>query len=228
MTTHTTGFELNPKWDSFCSFILFWHFKIINNFTRGLFEETVIVYITSAVAAGERGRGEREWGALAPLEFFRTEILKITVYVFKYKMLYFETSVFRQFFEKCKDGNDMGRLEVFMRLEIFSSLSRMFNLLLPRGMKCLKTKTHWYIISKYLWISYNDWDTIFHATMILTHILKLTKLLVVKIITKHTALKTIQVRLLRKYVVLRISCFNNAVLLYWHYHETQNDWKMQN
>ena len=79
MTTHTTGFELNPKWDSFCSFILFWHFKIINNFTRGLFEETVIVYITSAVAAGERGRGEREWGALAPLEFFRTEILKITV-----------------------------------------------------------------------------------------------------------------------------------------------------
>ena len=38
-------------------------------------------------------------------------------------MLYFVTSFLRQFFENCKDGNDMGRLEVFIRLEIFSSLS---------------------------------------------------------------------------------------------------------
>ena len=51
----------------------------------------------------------------------------------------------------------------------------------------------------------------FHAAMILNQILKLTKLLVVKIITKHTALKIIQFRLLGKHVVLRISCFSNAV-----------------
>ena len=83
----------------------------------------------------------------------------------------------------------------------------MFNLLLPFGMKGLKTKTNWYISSKYLSISYNDQDTLLHATTILTHLLKLTKLLVLKIITKHTALKIIQFRLLGKCVVLRIFCF---------------------
>ena len=33
-------------------------------------------------------------------------------------MLHFVTSFLRQFFENCKDDNDMGRLEVVMRLEI--------------------------------------------------------------------------------------------------------------
>ena len=69
----------------------------------------------------------------------------------------------------------------------------MFNLLLPLGMKGLKTKANWYISLKYLCISYNDRDTFFHATMILTHLLKLMKLLVVKIITK--ALNITQFRL---------------------------------
>ena len=89
---------------------------------------------------------------------------------------------------------------------------RMFNLSLPLSMKGLKTKANWYISSKYLCISCNDRDIFFHATMILTHLLKLTKLLVDKIITKHTALKIIQFRLLGKCAVLRI--FSNAVQLY--------------
>ena len=33
-------------------------------------------------------------------------------------MLHFVTSFLRQFFENCKDDNDMGRLEIVMRLEI--------------------------------------------------------------------------------------------------------------
>ena len=33
-------------------------------------------------------------------------------------MLHFVTSFLRQFSENCKDGNDMGHLEVVMRLEI--------------------------------------------------------------------------------------------------------------
>ena len=33
-------------------------------------------------------------------------------------MLRFVTSFLRRFFENCKDGDDMGRLEVAMRLEI--------------------------------------------------------------------------------------------------------------
>ena len=33
-------------------------------------------------------------------------------------MLHFVTSFLRQFFESYKDGNDIGRLEVVMRLEI--------------------------------------------------------------------------------------------------------------
>ena len=33
-------------------------------------------------------------------------------------MLPFVTSFLQQFFENCKDGNDMGHLEVVMRLEI--------------------------------------------------------------------------------------------------------------
>ena len=37
---------------------------------------------------------------------------------FKYKMHHFVTSFLRQFFENCKDGNDMGRLEVVMHSEI--------------------------------------------------------------------------------------------------------------
>ena len=49
---------------------------------------------------------------------------------------------------------------------------RMFNPLLPLGMKGLKTKTNWCITSKYLCISYNDRDTCFRGTMILTHFLK--------------------------------------------------------
>ena len=75
---------------------------------------------------------------------------------------------------------------------------RMFNLLLPLSMKGLKTKTNCYISSKYLCISYNDRDTFFHTTIILNHLLKLTKLLVVRIIKKHTSLKIIQCRLLGK------------------------------
>ena len=50
-----------------------------------------------------------------------------------------------------------------------------------------------------------------HATMILTHLLNLTKLLVIKIIAKHTALKIIQFSILGKCVVLRIFYFSNAV-----------------
>ena len=65
----------------------------------------------------------------------------------------------------------------------------MFHLLLPLGMKGVKIKTNWYISLKYLCISYNNRDTFFHAAMILTHALKLAKLLLVKIITKHTTLK---------------------------------------
>ena len=45
---------------------------------------------------------------------------------YKYKIFHFVTSLLRQFFESYKDGNDMGRLEVVMRLEIlffFLSLS---------------------------------------------------------------------------------------------------------
>ena len=79
--------------------------------------------------------------------------------------------------------------------------------MLSLGMKELKTKTNLYISSKYLCISYNDRDTIFHATMILTHLLNLSKLLVAKIITKHTALKTIQFRLPSNCAVLRIFFF---------------------
>ena len=71
----------------------------------------------------------------------------------------------------------------------------MFNLLLALDMKGLTTKINWHVRSKYLCISCNDRDTFFHATMILTHLLKLTKLLVVKIITKHTSLKIVQFRL---------------------------------
>ena len=33
-------------------------------------------------------------------------------------MLHFISSILQQFFENCKDGNDMGRLEIVMRLEI--------------------------------------------------------------------------------------------------------------
>ena len=33
-------------------------------------------------------------------------------------MLHFVTSFLQQFFENCKDGNDMERLEVVMRFEI--------------------------------------------------------------------------------------------------------------
>ena len=33
-------------------------------------------------------------------------------------MLHFVTSFLRQFFENCKDGNDMGHLEFVMSLEI--------------------------------------------------------------------------------------------------------------
>ena len=55
----------------------------------------------------------------------------------------------------------------------------MFNLLLPLGIKGLKAKINWYVSSKYLCVSYNDRDTFFHATTILTHLLKLTELLVV-------------------------------------------------
>ena len=83
----------------------------------------------------------------------------------------------------------------------------MFNLLLSLGTKGLKTKTG----VEYLCISCNDRDTFFHAAMILTHLLKLTKTLEVKIITKHTALKIIQFRFPRKYAVLRIFCFSNAI-----------------
>ena len=50
-----------------------------------------------------------------------------------------------------------------------------------------------------------------HAAMILTHLLKLTKLLVIKIITKQTALKITQFSILGKCVALRIFYFSNAV-----------------
>ena len=54
-------------------------------------------------------------------QFFRTEILKLTVLsllntkYFILKLLFCDNW---QFFENCKDGNDMGRLEVLMCLEI--------------------------------------------------------------------------------------------------------------
>ena len=72
------------------------------------------------------------------------------------------------------------------------SCLRMFNLLLSLGMKGLKTKINWYVISKYLCISYSDRNPFVQATRTVTRLLKLTKLLIVKIITKHTALKIIQ------------------------------------
>ena len=82
-----------------------------------------------------------------------------------------------------------------MQLKPADLFKNVYNLLLPLGMKGLTTKINWYVSSKYLCTSCNDRDTTFHATIILAHLLKLTKLLVVKIITKHTALNIIQCRL---------------------------------
>ena len=53
-------------------------------------------------------------------------------------------------------------------------------------MKGLKTKANWYISLKYLCISYNDRDAFFHATMILPHLLKLMKPMVVKSFKHYT------------------------------------------
>ena len=78
-------------------------------------------------------------------------------------------------------------------------------------MKGLKTKTNWYINAKYLCISYNDRDIFSHSKMILTHLLKLTKLLAVKIITKYSALKILQFRVLGKCAILGVFCFSDAV-----------------
>ena len=89
----------------------------------------------------------------------------------------------------------------------------MFNLLLPLDTKGLKTKTNWCISSKYFCISYNNRDTFYHPAIILTHLLKSTRLLFVKIMTKHRALKIIQFRLLGKCTVLRIFCFRLVKLI---------------
>ena len=84
---------------------------------------------------------------------------------------------------------------VFLNAKSCRFVSECLNLLIPLGMKGWHTKINWYVSSKYLCKSCNDRDTFFHATMILTHLLKLTKLLAVKIITKHTALKIVEFRL---------------------------------